>query len=143
MGFEYEPKTYVLVFTGDLEGLEVRMSQASLSTLFNVSEVIDELEDITSTKEALAFTRDRAVPMIVENGIGWNMERKGVPVPWTAEGVTSYPEEIAAAILKSWFAALLGHATNTESSDGEPEGEAPDFMNDGTDEPLDESNETG
>lgn len=141
MGFEYEPDVYVLVFTGKLEGLEVRMREASLDTLFTTSEIIDELESIQSTREALRFTRERAIPFIVESGVGWNMTRKGEPVPWSIEGVASYPEGVTAAILKGWFAAMLGSGANTEGDDGS--GEAPDFMNDGTDEPLEESSETG
>lgn len=140
MGFEYEPDVYVLVFTDKLEGLEVRMSETSLDTLFKVSEMIDELDAIESTRQALEYTRQHVIPFLVECGVGWNMERRGEPVPWSADAVASFPEDVTVAILKGWFAALLGHGdTNVEN---DKSGETPDFMNDGADEPLEELSET-
>jgi hypothetical protein len=125
--FEYEEDAYVLVFTGRLEGLEIRMRDASLGELLAAQELIDELSELQSHNDVRVFTRDRIIPLIVGKILDWNLTRNGEPVPVKPESLLEYPEMVTAEILQAWFRAIAGIDVKVPDNDGE---DAPDFMQD-------------
>jgi hypothetical protein len=112
MGFEVGRKI-TLEFEGYMEGAEITLRAASIATML-------ELRELTAVG---------SVPLLAEHLISWNLELDGVPVPMTAEAITTTVEhEMLYKIVGKWYEVATGVSAPldppSESGQESPEPEA-------------------
>lgn len=85
MGYRKIPTIYTLTFTGELEGLIVRMKSSSLGKMRQLVRSMGSDDDTDSETFAVV---DDVVAMLAEHLVSWNYEdEEGRPIPANEEGL--------------------------------------------------------
>lgn len=124
MGFVPKKKIYKITFEdGDLDGLEVRATSASLGQFMEITELADLADAGVAT---MSPDQVRKVGQLYESFaeclVSWNIETEGgSPVPATVAGLHSQDFGLVNEILKEWMSAVAGASAPKEqpSNDGE------------------------
>lgn len=107
MGFRLN-RTYVLKFSGDMEGAEVKLRATSTATAL----------DIRASQDV-----PHLVTLLAEHVIEWNLDGPdGKPLPIEAAAIMAGLEEaVLAEILRQWYRAAVGITAplDSGSTDGE------------------------
>lgn len=122
MGFEFEENVYTLEFqTPSHRGLEVRCTSAPIGQLRRLIRMAVELQGAAGVPEAKRkLTPEQAAALeglidgFAEALVSWNLEKKGVPVPATAEGLDAQPLEFFFPVVTAWFDAIGGVAEESD-----------------------------
>lgn len=121
-GFEVGTTGNVLDFTGTkYEGLEVRIDEAPLGVLLDVMEDFARLEGKTLDVPTAARVLRSMIVSFAQVLEGWNVERKGKPVPPTEEGLRSLGAEFVTDIVRAWLTGTAepGDDLGKDSGSGE------------------------
>ena len=126
MGFEFEENIYTLDFkTQSHQGLEVRCTSVPIGQLRRLIRMAVDLQgaaDQPASKRKLtpeqAETLNGLINGFAEALVSWNLEKKGVPVPATAEGLDAQPLEFFFPVLMAWFDVIGGVAEDSDLGKG-------------------------
>lgn len=121
MGFRPEETHYKLQFENEVyKGLEVTVAEVTTGELCELLELVSEVQggnQLSKAKQVMQL-----FDMLGGSLIEWNLEdRKGNPVPATAEGVKSQTLKVNLVIVEAWISAMAEVEVPLEngSSDGE------------------------
>ncbi|MGH3587162.1 MAG: hypothetical protein ACRDQ0_12645 [Pseudonocardia sp.] len=130
MGFEFEGNIYTLEFqTPTHWGLEVRCTSVPIGQLRRLIGMAVEVQAAAGQPQAKRkFTPAQAQALeglisgFADALVSWNLERKGVPVPATQEGLDEQPFEFLYPVITAWFDAVGGVAEESDLGKGSPSG---------------------
>lgn len=124
MGHSVDPDHFKLVFPDerfarptDGDPVEIVMEELSIGELLDFDELrLTPVETFAESK-----TRQEQISaFIAEHLVGWNLERKGEPLPLSAAGVSKLPSRLYSALIVAWVNANTGISAPLET--GSPSG---------------------
>lgn len=129
MSFEVPTTGQKLDFKGTAyEGLEITVDEAPLGLLTGIMKGYKSLSGDDLDLAAAADVLEQLTGQFGELLEDWNVTRKGVPVPATAEGLRSFGMQFAMDIIGAWLtgsaAAPPGLGKDSASGETSPEEQA-------------------
>lgn len=124
MGFEAPDTVYNLKFADEkLNGLEVKVKAFAFQEVLDNEAILygNWLYDPDISAEEKAAKRDELHRLFIGQLAGWNLTKKGVPVPATLEGLRAQEVPLVGTIIVAWRDNAVGVAIPLEqpSTDGE------------------------
>jgi hypothetical protein len=107
-GFKRPGKVYKLVFTDDLDGLEVKARSMSTGALLDMAPLLDLKLSATPTAEEMEGIRD-LLERFAEVLVSWNLEDDDdQPVPADIDGLLAQDLDFVMTIITAWADAVSG-----------------------------------
>lgn len=116
MGYVAKEKTYRLRFADSEYGnpeegdpLEVVVRSATIGELVEITQLAEAADNKSISEQVAAF--DTILRAFADHLVSWNIERAGVPVPATLEGLRSLEDvKLASVLIEQWQKAIGGVA---------------------------------
>lgn len=107
MGFEVPVPVYVLSFDEKTRwnGLIVKMESAPIGVLFDAARLGEQIRAEANQMKQLSLV-ETLLNAIGGCLVSWNVERKGIAVPATLEGLRGQPLDMVLEIVQSWTKAV-------------------------------------
>lgn len=128
MGYEVEDTTYTLEFD-DRPGAEIVCRAGSMSEHLEALSLDWVLTPAAfarrfTTEDEVEAELSRLFDIFATHIESWNLERKGQPVPITADGLMSLDREFAKLAATAWLRGVFGISAPLEKPSGPTETES-------------------